>query len=130
MGVAKRYLGFTEHVTLPGLRIKCRWCDEEGHVETEADAEVRTETPVPYDEDIVEAGQDPESAGHEKYWQAYSSAPHYMNATKNRKQNDKLYQDFRTEYVSQRRDVEYSEDKLRAELSEPEVQEKALRSLQ
>ena len=62
----KRYLDFTEHVTLPVLRIRCRWCDEEGHVETEADAEVRTETPVPYDEDNVETDHDPESAEHEK----------------------------------------------------------------
>ena len=77
LDVAKRYLDFTEHVTLPILRIRCRWCDEEGHVETEADAELRTEAPAPYGEDNVEADQDPESAEHESTGK--HSAPYHTS---------------------------------------------------
>ena len=130
LSVAKRYMDYTEHVTLPELHIRCRWCDEECHVEAEADAEVRTEAPVPYDEDNVEADQDPESAEHEKYWQASSTVPHYMNATRNTNKNKALIREFRREYVSRRGSDDFTDEQLRTELTEHFGSTgKALRSL-
>ena len=98
-------------------------------MENEADAKVRTKAPIPEDEQF-EAIQNPETAAREKYWQAYSTVPHYMHATKNTKKNKQLIQEFRREYENQRGSAEYSDDKLQAELLETlEARAKAIRSL-
>ena len=45
--IATKYLTFKESIVEPLLNPGCKWCEEQKHGETEADAETRTEAPVP-----------------------------------------------------------------------------------
>ena len=94
LGNATENLTFKESVVEPQLKLGCKWYEEQNHKETEADAEARTEAPVP-EKEI-------EESGHEKYWRAYSGVPHYMNSTQNTRGNKNLMYAFRKTYEQQR----------------------------